>query len=79
MKPRDARTAEAAPEAPSSDPYSDRLTLRLDEVAKALGVDRRSIERERSAGRFPKPDLQFRRMPLWRVETIRAWVERGGR
>ncbi len=34
-------------------PPVDRMTLRLDEVAAALGVSRRVIERERSAGRFP--------------------------
>jgi predicted DNA-binding transcriptional regulator AlpA len=56
-----------------------RLTLRLDELAASLGVSRRSIERERSAGRFPPPDLTIGRMPLWRPETIRAWIEGGGR
>ncbi|MDE2505861.1 MAG: hypothetical protein KGM43_01500 [Planctomycetota bacterium] len=56
-----------------------RLTLRLDDVAKALGVSRRAIERERAAGRFPKPDRQVGRMPLWRVETINRWLSEGGR
>ena len=60
-------------------PPATRLALRLDEVARALGVSRRAIERERSAGRFPKPDLTIGRMPLWRPETIRAWIEGGGR
>jgi predicted DNA-binding transcriptional regulator AlpA len=55
----------------------ERLALRLDEVARALGVSRRAIERERSAGRFPKPDVTIGRMPLWRPETIRAWIEGG--
>lgn len=58
---------------------SDRMTLRLDELAASLGVSRRSIERERSAGRFPKPDLTIGRMPLWRPETIRRWMAGGGR
>ena len=57
----------------------ERLIYRLDELADALSVSRRTIERERSAGRFPRPDLTIGRMPLWRVETIRQWVERGGR
>ena len=55
-----------------------RLTLRIGEVAATLGVSRRAIERERSAGRFPAPDLTIGRMPLWRTETIRNWVEGGG-
>jgi predicted DNA-binding transcriptional regulator AlpA len=53
----------------------DRLALRLDELAVALGVSRRAIERERSAGRFPRPDLTIGRMPLWRPETINEWIE----
>jgi predicted DNA-binding transcriptional regulator AlpA len=58
----------------------ERLALRLEEVAAALGVSRRALERERAAGRFPKPDLILgRRMPLWRPETIRRWAEEGGR
>jgi hypothetical protein len=59
-------------------PPVERLTLRLDELAAALGVSRRIIERERSAGRFPAPDLHIGRVPLWRVETARAFLERGG-
>ena len=57
----------------------ERMTYRLEDLAATLGVSRRAIERERSAGRFPRPDLTIGRMPLWRPETIRAWVEGGGR
>jgi hypothetical protein len=60
-------------------PPVDRMTLRLDELATALGVSRRVLERERSAGRFPAPDLSVGRMPLWKPQTIRAWIEGGGR
>ena len=63
----------------SDNALAARMTLRLDELAHTLGVSRRTIERERSAGRFPKPDVQVGRMPLWRPETILAWIERGGR
>lgn len=58
--------------------HVERLTLRINEVAEALGVSRSAIERERRAGRFPRPDLTVGRMPLWRPETIRAWIENGG-
>jgi hypothetical protein len=34
-----------------------RLALRLTEVAECLGVSKRVIQRERAAGRFPRPDL----------------------
>ena len=63
----------------TSKPSLDRMTYRLDDVAAALGISRRAIERERSAGRFPRPDLKIGRMPLWRPETIREWIEKGGR
>jgi predicted DNA-binding transcriptional regulator AlpA len=60
-------------------PRADRMALRLDEVADALGVSRRVIERERTEGRLPAPDLVIGRMPLWKVQTIKSWLERGGR
>jgi hypothetical protein len=56
-----------------------RLAFRIDDISKALGISRRAIEREKAAGRLPKPDLVIGRMPLWSPETIRAWVEGGGR
>ncbi len=65
-------------EGPADRPAS-RLTLRLGEVATSLGVSRRALERERSAGRFPRADLTIGRMPLWRPETVLTWVEGGGR
>ncbi len=54
---------------------TERLTLRLDDLAEALGVSRRTLERERSAGRFPRPDLLIGKMPLWRPDTVHAWIE----
>jgi predicted DNA-binding transcriptional regulator AlpA len=57
----------------------NRLMLRIDEVAAAIGVSRRVLERERSAGRFPGPDKVVGKMPLWSVATVRAWVQGGGR
>jgi hypothetical protein len=52
-----------------------RLTYRIDELADSLGMSRRAIERERSAGRFPAPDLHIGKCPLWRPETIRDWLD----
>lgn len=61
------------------DPSSvERMTWRLSDIAKALGVSRRTIERERTAGRFPAPDLHVGKAPLWQPQTIRRWVEGGG-
>ena len=56
-------------------PPVERLALRIDEVADSLGMSRRAIERERSAGRFPAADLHIGKAPLWRVETIRDWLD----
>ncbi len=70
---------------PPPDPVTPQATLtaavlawRLETVAKALNISRRTLERERSAGRFPQPDLRIGRAPLWRPETIAAWVNAGG-
>ena len=60
-------------------PRAERLVYRLDELAELLGVSRRTIERERSAGRFPKPDLQIGKAPLWKPTTIQGWIDRGGK
>ncbi len=66
-------------ERPSNKGAVERVALRLDEVAQSLGVSRRTIERARSAGRFPRPDITIGRAPLWMPETIHSWVEGGGR
>lgn len=70
------------PASPRTAPRPDaigRLAYRLNEVADAFGISRRSIERERAAGKFPKPDLTIGRMPLWKPATIERWMaERGG-
>ena len=60
-------------------PRVEPLAYRLEELADALGVSRRVLERERSAGRLPKADLYIGKMPLYRVESVRAWLDRGGR
>jgi predicted DNA-binding transcriptional regulator AlpA len=70
--------ARASNAAPPPAPTAERYTLRLKEVAKALGIGQRTLERERSAGRFPPPDLRIGKVPLWRPATINAWIEKGG-
>jgi excisionase family DNA binding protein len=52
--------------------------LSIDDVAEALSCSRRLVERMRSAGKLPKPDLHVGRMPRWSRETIAKWIERGG-
>lgn len=60
-------------------PLSERLTWGLDDIAELTGLNRRTLERLRSAGKFPPPDLRIGKRVLWRPETVRRWIEGGGR
>ena len=54
--------------------------LKMADLERSLACDRRTIERMRASGRLPKPDLLIgRRSPRWRVSTIQAWIDRGGK
>jgi predicted DNA-binding transcriptional regulator AlpA len=60
-------------------PAVDRLLCRRD-LADILGISLPELDRLRAGGRLPRPDLTLgRRSPRWRSETIRAYLERGGR
>jgi predicted DNA-binding transcriptional regulator AlpA len=48
------------------------------DLERILQIDSRTIDRMRSSGRLPKPDLVLSRMPRWRPQTIRQWIESGG-
>jgi predicted DNA-binding transcriptional regulator AlpA len=67
------------PSRPAARESIEPLTWRLNDVCRSLGLSRRTIERERSAGRFPAPDLVVGRTPLWQPATIRSWIESKGR
>jgi hypothetical protein len=56
----------------------EKLAYRISELSAALGLSRRAIERARCAGKFPEADVHVGRCPLWRVETVRSWLEGGG-
>jgi excisionase family DNA binding protein len=53
--------------------------LTIEDLAALLKCSRRLVERMRSAGKLPPPDLHVGRMPRWKAATIRAWIEKGGR
>ena len=53
--------------------------LGIDDLAALLSCSRRLVERMRSAGKVPPPDLHVGRMPRWKPATIRVWMERGVR
>ena len=52
--------------------------LSVRDVADALGCGRRTIERMRSAGKFPRPDLHVGKLPRWKRETLTRWIAEGG-
>jgi hypothetical protein len=58
-------------------------SLDIEDVCEIRRISRRTGERERSAGLWPKPDFFVgtgkRKSPRWRPETIRASIERGSR
>jgi predicted DNA-binding transcriptional regulator AlpA len=53
--------------------------LGIDDLAALLSCSRRLVERMRSAGKVPKPDIKIGKMPRWKPETIRRWIEGGSR
>ncbi|MBV8126804.1 MAG: helix-turn-helix domain-containing protein [Planctomycetaceae bacterium] len=53
--------------------------LHIDDLAALLSCSRRLVERMRSAGKIPKPDIHVGKCPRWKPATIRAWIDRGGK
>jgi predicted DNA-binding transcriptional regulator AlpA len=75
-RPTESYPTPARPDRPGPGP--ERLAYRLAEAAVALGLSRRTIERLRASGRFPKPDLRVGKVPLWSRQTLIAWIKEGG-
>jgi len=73
-----ADSIDRRPEAPATGHIIEPM-LSIDDLAALLSCSRRLVERMRSAGKVPKPDIKIGKMPRWRVETIRRWIEGGGR
>ena len=57
----------------------ERLTYRFAELALALGVSKRTLERQRGSGKLLKPSIRIGKTPLWFREHVRDWLARGGR
>jgi predicted DNA-binding transcriptional regulator AlpA len=47
-----------------------RWALRLDELEASLGISKRLIQKEVSAGRFPRP-IKIGRTSVWPVQALR--------
>jgi predicted DNA-binding transcriptional regulator AlpA len=72
--PADPITAPAVTRAPLATLLEPLLSVR--DLAELLRTSRRSIERMRSGGRLPPPDMHLTvRQPRWRAQTIRDWID----
>ena len=84
MNPRQPAASEPPSKATAEEsgrhavPIADRLTWGLDDLTALTGLSRRTLERERSAGRLPAPDKRVGKRPLWTPATIRRWLAEGG-
>jgi predicted DNA-binding transcriptional regulator AlpA len=61
------------PEAPV-----EKLVYRYNELASALGVSVRTLQRKKSAGQLLPPTMKIGRMPIWSREAVKDWLSRGG-
>jgi len=63
------------PECPDMNVAAIESLITVDDLAMVLVTTRRTVDRMRSAGKIPKPDLHVGKMPRWRPETIRRWID----
>ena len=65
-----------APDSPhaANPPPGIESSLKIADICRAAHCSRRALERERSAGRLPKPDHFIGRSPRWRPATILRWL-----
>ena len=70
------------PPGASNPPHGIEPALTIDDVCAARNASRRTGERERSAGHWPRPDFYVgtgpRKSPRWLPATIRRWLTEGG-
>src|SRR5262249_11959665 len=73
--------APGLPDPPAVAPLLLLLLWYLGQTSTATGIPRRTLERERAAGRFPAPDVVIGKRPRWKSATITAWIDsqKGGR
>jgi hypothetical protein len=60
-------------QAPDTSPAIAPL-MTVSDVAGTLRSTRRTVERMRAAGEFPKPDLHVGRCPRWLPTTVQDWL-----
>jgi excisionase family DNA binding protein len=77
MTARAAQSPDAEPIRAHRPRLADALEplVTIEDWCDLLRCGRRTIERMRSAGRLPRPDLHVGRLPRWRADTAREWLE----
>ena len=63
---------------PAAEQVALEPLMTVNDVVGILRCDRRTLERLRAAGKFPKPAMTIGRSPRWHAADVRAWIERGG-
>ncbi len=79
-----AESQAAQPSAPNGNgEMTIQPLLSMADLCRILQVSRSKLERLRAAKKVPPPDVDLRTVskpiPRWRPDTIRRWIESGGR
>ncbi len=53
---------------------TEKKLLTITQVAERVGLLRNTLTAYKVKGLMPPPDEQYGRTPLWREETIEAWI-----
>ena len=61
-----------------ANPPQPRLVLWRRDLAQTLGIGMRTLDKLRSNGTIPSPDVQLGGRMGWRSRTIEAWLEERG-
>jgi predicted DNA-binding transcriptional regulator AlpA len=79
MRLRPLSEAPTATREPETGTPVPRLLWGWPEIVAATGIPRRTLERERAAGRFPRPIKRVGKRPFWKPSDVIRWAEGGGR
>ena len=60
-------------------PCAIQPLLSIADLAQILNVSRSAVERMRSSGLLPPPDLNIGKMSRWKAATVRVWIDTGGK
>ncbi len=79
QRPRPCETEATPPPPATRAAVLVQPLLTREDLCAVLRCGTATLDRLRAAGRLPRPDLRIGRSPRWRPETIRRWIEEGGR